>query len=101
MRYIACLLVGLLLWNLVDDFLVSDLRESSRALANDDDEYLRTVAKPTAQRLAKQEKTSLCVANLDGAGRATVAGASLSFSCPDLRAFGCVSRLYVFMSLQI
>jgi len=101
MRYIVFLIVGLLLWGLADDFLVSGLQLSPRVLASDDDEYLLSGAKQVPRWLAEQERTATCTFVLPVDGLSAFAGTALRVSHPDLRAFDCGSRLYIFMSLQI
>ena len=101
MRYLAYLFVALVLWGLADDFLVSGPQVSPRAFASDDDEYLLVKAQRTRQELAEGDKSPLLafVPFLDA--RSTFAETHLSISSVDLRASGCDSCLYVFMSLQI
>jgi hypothetical protein len=98
MRYIVLLFVGLLLWGLVDDYVVYDLQLSPNASAIDDDEYMHG---QVPQRLAKHEREFLCAAVHLNDGRLTIAEASLVLSCSDLQAFSFNSRQYFFMSLQI
>jgi hypothetical protein len=101
MRYLAYLFAALVVWGLADDFLVGGPQVNPRASASDDDEYLLGKAQRTRQELAQQGKSALRapVQFLDA--RLTFTETFLSFSSVDLRASGCDSCLYVFMSLQI
>src|SRR5262249_41379438 len=101
MRYLAYLFVAIVLWGLADDFLVGGPQVSSRASASDDDEYLVGKAQRTRQELAQQDKSPLPAPTPFVDARLTFAEAILRFSSVDLRASGCNSCLYVFMSLQI
>ena len=101
MRYIVLLFVGLLFWGLVDDYVVCDLQASPNSSASDDDEYLHGQGRRIPERITEQEKTPLWAAALPTDGRLTFAEASLVLAFCDLQAFGCDSRLYVLMSLQI
>jgi hypothetical protein len=101
MRHIAFFLAVLLFWGLVDDYVVCGLELSPNASASDDDEYLHGQGRRIPERIAEHEKTPLWAAALPTDGRLTFAEASLVLAFCDLQAFGCDSRLYALMSLQI
>jgi len=101
MRYLAFLFVGLVLWGLADDYLVSGPQVAPRAYASDDDEYMLGKAQRTRQELAEQEKSHFLASTPLFDARLTFAEERLPFLCADLRAFACDSCLYVFMSIQI
>jgi hypothetical protein len=101
MRYIVCLFVGLLVWGLADEFVVSAPQLSACASASDDDEYLHRGANRPSQRLGELATTVPCPAVLSVDRPATLSEASLALFCSDLRTFAGDCRLYVFMSLQI
>ena len=100
MRHIAYFLAVLLFWGLVDDYVVRGLELSPTASASDDDEYLHGQGRRIPERITEQEKTPLWAAALPTDGRLTFAEALILAFC-DLQAFGCDSRLYALMSLQI
>lgn len=101
MRHVVYFFLSLLIWGLVDDFVVNGPQPAPRAAASDDDEYLTGGAVRAPRRLAEAERIQPHAAVLPGDADSKFAGASLHYSGPDLQALDSDSRLYVFMSLQI
>jgi hypothetical protein len=101
MRRAVYLFIGLLIWGLVDDFLVSSPQLTSRAAASDDDEYMGSGAVRAPRRLAEDERIPLRSSVHGGDDDLTFAGASRRFLGPNCQVLDSDSLLYVFMSLQI